>query len=114
LLYDLFEIYTLSGLSVYKKGHSYRETCRVFDISLSSLQCWLKAITLEPKRGYTRRHKIDADALIQHVKDHPQMYLRERAESEKPLKFKKYANFYRTALCPQGVFHTTIYHFLLF
>jgi len=31
----------LAALAFIKKEHSYRETCRVFDISLSSLQRWL-------------------------------------------------------------------------
>ena len=70
----------MAALAFIKKGHSYRETCRVFDISLSSLQRWAKADSPERRVGFTRRRKIDADALREHVKDHPNMYLRERAE----------------------------------
>lgn len=70
----------LAALAFIKKGHSYRETCRVFDISLSSLQRWLNAPNLDRQKGFTRRRKIDAEALIAHVKEHPSMYLRERAE----------------------------------
>lgn len=70
----------LAALAFMKKGHSYRETCRVFDISLSSLQRWVKAQSHERRCGYTRRRKIDADVLKHHVKDHPSLYLRERAD----------------------------------
>lgn len=69
----------IAAMAFMKKGHSYRETARVFEISLSSLQRWAKADSHERRRGFTRRRKIDADVLRQHVTDHPSMYLRERA-----------------------------------
>ena len=70
----------LAALAFIKKGGTYKETCRVFDVSPSSLQRWSTAISLDRKVGYTRRRKIDADELRAHVKDHPSLYLRERAE----------------------------------
>ena len=69
----------LAALAFIKKGGTQKEAARVFGVSRDILLRWSKAYTLEPKTGYTRRRKIDADALRKHVKDHPQMYLRERA-----------------------------------
>lgn len=70
----------LAALACIKKGSTYSQTCRMFNISPSSLQRWMKAPSLDRARGFTRRRKIDAEALRAHVKTHPQMYLRERAE----------------------------------
>jgi len=69
-----------AALAFIKEGGSQKEASKVFGLSRDILLRWSKAESLEPKRGYTRRRKIDADALRQHVKDHPNMYLRERAE----------------------------------
>ena len=66
-------------LAFIEEGGSQAEACRLYKISHMSIHRWLKADSLERKTGYTRRRKIDADALRAHVRAHPQMYLRERA-----------------------------------
>lgn len=66
-------------LAYIKEGGSQAEASRLFKVSHMSIHRWLKASSLEPKTGFTRRRKIDAAALRAHVKAHPQMYLRERA-----------------------------------
>jgi len=70
----------MAALAFIKKGGTQTEAARVFGVSRDILLRWSKMDSLEPKRGFTRRRKIDADRLRQHVKDHPSMYLRERAE----------------------------------
>ena len=69
-----------AALAFIKEGGSQKDAAKIFGVSRDILLRWSKAESLSPKRGYTRRRKIDADALRRHVKDHPQMYLRERAE----------------------------------
>lgn len=66
-------------LAFIEEGGSQADACRLYKISHMSIHRWLKADSLERKTGYTRRRKIDADALRAHVRAYPQMYLRERA-----------------------------------
>ncbi len=66
-------------LAFIKEGGNQMDACKIFKISRSSVYRWLNSDTLERKTGFTRRRKIDAQALRAHVKDYPQMYLRERA-----------------------------------
>ena len=68
-----------AALAFIEEGGSQVEACKIFKVSRSSLYRWLNSDTLERKTGFTRRRKIDADALRAHVRAHPQMYLRERA-----------------------------------
>lgn len=69
----------LAALAFIKRGGTQSEAAKVFGVSRDILLRWSKAESLEPKTGYTRRRKIDAEELRQHVKAQPQMYLRERA-----------------------------------
>ena len=66
-------------LAFIEDGGTQAEACRLFKVSHMSVYRWLRAPDLERKTGFTRRRKIDAEALRAHVKAHPQMYLRERA-----------------------------------
>lgn len=70
----------LAALAFIEKGGTQIEASRVFGVSRDILLRWSKAESIEPKKGYTRRRKIDADALRAHVCDHPNLYLRERAK----------------------------------
>jgi len=70
----------MAALAFIKKGGTQSEAARVFGVSRDILLRWSKAESLEPQKGYTRRRKIDAQALHRHVQDNPNMYLRERAE----------------------------------
>lgn len=69
-----------AALAYINKGGKQSDAVKIFGVSRDTLLRWSKAKTLERKTGYTRRRKIDADKLKAHVKAHPNMYLRERAE----------------------------------
>lgn len=62
-----------------KEGMSKREAARLFNISPQTLYNWLKRDDLKPSLAKHRHRKIDKDRLRAHVKEHPQMLLRERA-----------------------------------
>jgi len=70
----------LAALAYIKEGGTQSEAVKIFGVSRDTLLRWSKAKTLTRKTGYTRRRKIDADKLRAHVKEHPNLYLRERAE----------------------------------
>jgi transposase len=62
-----------------KEGMSKRDAARLFKISPQTLYNWLNREDLEPSLSKHRHRKIDKDRLRAHVKEHPQMLLRERA-----------------------------------
>lgn len=61
-------------------GMSKREAARLFKISPQTLYNWLGRDDLKPALARQRHRKIDKAALRSHVREHPDMLLRERAE----------------------------------
>ena len=62
-----------------EEGMSKREAARLFKISLNIFYQWLNVDDLHPRNNVVRYRKIDKDALVRHVKEYPDLYLRERA-----------------------------------
>ncbi len=62
-----------------EEGMGKREAARLFKISPNTLYLWLSSSDLQPRHGALRRRKIDKERLRQHVQEHPDLYLRERA-----------------------------------
>lgn len=62
------------------EGMSKREAARLFKISPQTLYNWLRREDLNPALAKQRHRKIDKAKLRAHVKEHPQMLLRERAK----------------------------------
>ena len=62
-----------------EEGMSKREAARLFKISPNTLYTWLNSPDLRPRNDAPRRRKIDKKALVKHVEDYPDLYLRERA-----------------------------------
>lgn len=63
-----------------KSGGSKTEAARVFSINPDTVYEWLKREDLRPKAHGPRTRKIDKQELIQHIEEHPEAFLRERAE----------------------------------
>ena len=63
-----------------EEGMSKRGSARLFKISPQTLYNWLSRDDLKPALAKCRHRKIDKAALRAHVKAHPQMLLRERAQ----------------------------------
>lgn len=63
-----------------EEGMSKREAARLFKISPQTLYNWLSRSDLNPALSKQRHRKIDKEALRTHVKENPQMLLRERAK----------------------------------
>ena len=66
-------------LAQIKEGMSKREAARLFKISPQTLYNWLSREDLRPDLARYRHRKIDKEKLRAHVKEHPDMLLRERA-----------------------------------
>jgi transposase len=62
-----------------EEGMSKREAARLFKISPNTLYQWLNADDLHPRNNVVRHRKIDKAALVRHIEDYPDLYLRERA-----------------------------------
>jgi len=63
------------------RGGSQAEAARRFEISLWCVRDWLSRKDLKPRqKGIPRDRKIDREKLRIHVKEHPDAFLRERAE----------------------------------
>jgi len=73
-------IFRRKVLAHIKEGMSKREAARLFKISPQTLYSWLGRDDLKPALAKHRHRKIDKAALRAHVKAHPQMLLRERAQ----------------------------------
>ena len=67
-------------ISYIKNGGSCSEAARIYGIARSTLYRWTGMDNLEPKVHGFRHRKIDKEALKKHVEDHPDLFLRERAE----------------------------------
>lgn len=73
-------IFRRKVLAHIEEGMSKREAARLFKISPQTLYNWLSRDDLKPALAKHRHRKIDKAALRAHVKAHPQMLLRERAQ----------------------------------
>jgi transposase len=63
-----------------RNGGGQAQAARQFDISLWCVRDWLARKDLRPQqKGVPRQRKLDKEALRQHVRDHPDALLRERA-----------------------------------
>ena len=70
----------IAVLSFIKEGGSKAEASRTFNISRDTIYRWLKMENVAPQPPPKTRHrKIDKVALVSHVKENPDMLLRERA-----------------------------------
>jgi len=69
----------LAVLSLLKTGKSKAEAGRIFKVSRETIYRWLGMDDVTKKQKFTRNRKINKDALRDHVKKNPDMYLRERA-----------------------------------
>ena len=67
-------------ISYINNGGSKIEAMRIFNISRATLYRWSGMDDLRPKPSGLRHRKIDKTTLKKHVEEHPDMYLRERAE----------------------------------
>ena len=63
-----------------EEGMSKREAARLFKVSPQTIYNCLQASDLKPRLAKYRHRKIDKEALLAHVKAHPDMLLRERAK----------------------------------
>ncbi|MCB9982646.1 MAG: helix-turn-helix domain-containing protein [Rhodospirillales bacterium] len=61
-------------------GGSKAEAARRYNVSRKSVYNWLLRGDLSPKKHGLRRRKLDKEELRRHVRQHPDMLLRERAE----------------------------------
>jgi len=62
------------------EGGKHAEACKIFGISRKTLYNWLHRESLAPKetrKSFTR--KLNKEALVEHVREHPDALLRERA-----------------------------------
>jgi len=66
-------------ISFIKEGGSKSEAIRTFKLSRDTIYRWLNAKDLTPKKHGPRNRKIDKKALLAHVDEYPDMFLRERA-----------------------------------
>ena len=66
-------------LSFVSGGGSKLEAARRFEISVWCVNDWCTREDLGPKPHGRRHRKLDWDALNQHIKEHPDAVLRERA-----------------------------------
>lgn len=67
-------------VSFVKNGGTRAEAHRLFHVHPDTIRNWMQRKDLAPTVVKTRHRKIDKAALAKHVKDHPHMLLRERAE----------------------------------
>ena len=70
----------IAVLSFIENGGSKVDAARIFKVSRAAIYRWLKLDDLAPKpQPKTRHRKINKADLRLHVKEHPDMFLRERA-----------------------------------
>ena len=63
-----------------KEGMNKRDAARLFKVSPQTLYNWLQRDNLSPKPHGFRRRKLDKNKLRAHVRQEPEMLLRERAK----------------------------------
>ena len=67
-----------------KSGHTLKETCKVFKVSISAIEEWEKKLkesgNLENKALNRPHKKIAPEQLRAYVEEHPDAYQREMAE----------------------------------
>ena len=63
-----------------RSGGSKAEAARRFNVSRRTVYNWLSREDLCPKTHGSRRRKIDKERLRRHVREYPDMLLRERAK----------------------------------
>lgn len=63
-----------------KNGGSKAEASRRYEISLWCVNDWCRRNDLTPNRPKRRKRKLDWEALAQHIQEHPDALLRERAQ----------------------------------
>jgi transposase len=66
-------------VSYIKEGGSKTEAARIFAIGRDTIYRWLSADDLTPRPAKTRQRKLDKTSLAAHVRDYPDLILRERA-----------------------------------
>lgn len=66
-------------VSFVARGGGKAEASRRFEVSIGSIHNWCALKDLTPKAHPRRFRKLDWDALAQHVKEHDDALLRERA-----------------------------------
>ena len=70
----------IAVLSFIENGGSKVEAARIFKVSRETIYRWLSLDDIAPKPpAKTRHRKIDKGALRAHVRQYPDMFLRERA-----------------------------------
>jgi len=62
-----------------RSGGSKAEACRRFSVSRQTVYNWLLSNDLSPRPHGRRQRKLDWDALSRHVREYPDLLLRERA-----------------------------------
>jgi len=67
------------AVSQVHSGMKKISVCRLFGIHRTTLDNWLQSDDLTPEKHGSRHRKIDKSALSHHVRQHPDMFLRERA-----------------------------------
>lgn len=65
--------------SYVEAGGSKAEAARRYNVSRQTVYNWLGRDSLAPKAHGPRKRKLDKEALVLHVKEHPDALLRERA-----------------------------------
>lgn len=63
-----------------QQGHSVEETAEVFQVSPATIYRWRQRPSLERTVVTQRRRKLAPEALRQHVRDHPEARLIDRAK----------------------------------
>ena len=63
-----------------KEGGSKVQARKIFKVNRQTIYNWLARKELSPSCATTRRRKLDKLALASHVRNHPDVLLRERAD----------------------------------
>lgn len=67
-------------VSYMNDGGSANKASSIFDVSVRTIHYWMKRKDLSPKPSFSRQRKINKAKLKQHVEEHPNLLLRERAD----------------------------------
>ncbi|MGL5507933.1 MAG: IS630 transposase-related protein [Paraclostridium sp.] len=75
--------YKMRAVEYQIEGHTYKETCKVFKVSETTLTRWIKRAKendLENKIRERKPKKIYPEKLVEYINEHPDAYLVEIAE----------------------------------